>query len=244
MLPFPTVLLRLGVALLLGTLIGWEREGHDHAAGMRTNALVAVGCAFFTILSGYAFHDMLETQHIQLDPTRIASYVVAGIGFLGGGSIFIARDRSRVKGMTTAAAIWVVAAIGMGCGAGMLWEAILTTGITLMVLIAMRYLESSRLMGFDVMEYDLDLMVNAVGDQRALVSRIHDICMVHKVELKALAIQEREEQYYIQFSCEAPSTVHLAKTVDKLRQLPHVNEIQFSLGGEEKPKHVQANMRP
>src|SRR6266516_3325611 len=82
MISFPLILLRLVLALVLGALVGLERESTEHPAGMRTNALVSLGSALFTIISAYGFASLLSTLHIQVDPTRIASYVVAGIGFL------------------------------------------------------------------------------------------------------------------------------------------------------------------
>jgi len=138
---FSTILLRLLVALLLGSLIGLEREYRHRNAGLRTNALVAVGTALFTIISAFGFSELLSRQHISLDPTRIASYVVAGIGFLGGGIIYFRQDSHKVKGLTTAAAIWTVAAIGMACGAGLLIEVIITTFLVLIILVGFRYLE-------------------------------------------------------------------------------------------------------
>ncbi len=95
MISFPTILLRLSVALFLGALVGLERESRDHEAGMRTNALVALGTALFTIISAFGFLEFLSLAHIQIDPTRIASYVVAGIGFLGGGVIFLRQESER-----------------------------------------------------------------------------------------------------------------------------------------------------
>src|SRR5947207_2862734 len=135
MISFPEILLRLGTALLLGAVVGLERESSEHSAGMRTNALVALGSALFTVISAFGFLSMLGIPHIQLDPTRIASYVVAGIGFLGGGAILHQQGKEQAKGLTTAAAIWVVAAIGMACGAGFLWEAVASTLLTLVVIV-------------------------------------------------------------------------------------------------------------
>src|SRR6266852_8821662 len=93
MISFPTILLRLGVAIVLGAVIGFERELKDHPAGMRTLALVSLGSALFTLVSAYGFLSLLSIPHLTLDPTRIASYIVAGIGFLGGGTIFLTRDK-------------------------------------------------------------------------------------------------------------------------------------------------------
>src|SRR6266516_4346361 len=130
MISFPVILLRLMVALLIGAFIGLEREIHERSAGMRTLALVSLGSALFTAISAYGFIDIARSLHVSYDPTRIASYVVAGIGFLGGGTIFLSREKEKVQGLTTAAAIWVVAAIGMACGAGFIVGAVGTTALT------------------------------------------------------------------------------------------------------------------
>src|ERR1051326_7976252 len=108
MIDVPTLLLRLGLALLLGGVVGFEREHRAHAAGLRTNALVSLGSALFMLISQYGFTAFLGLPHVQVDPSRIASYVVVGIGFLGGGVIAFSPDRERVRGITTAAAIWMV----------------------------------------------------------------------------------------------------------------------------------------
>src|SRR6266849_1941796 len=126
MASFPEILLRLMVALLIGAFIGLEREIHEQSAGMRTLALVSLGSALFTVISAYGFVGIARSLHLSLDPTRIASYIVAGIGFLGAGTIFLSRESERVKGLTTAASIWVIAAIGIACGAAVVNPLILS----------------------------------------------------------------------------------------------------------------------
>jgi putative Mg2+ transporter-C (MgtC) family protein len=128
-------LLRLLAAGGLGALVGLEREITDHKAGMRTHLLVSLGSCLFTLVSAYAF---VPNGHAVSDPTRIAAQVVTGIGFLGAGAIL--RDGLTVRGLTTAASLWVVAAIGMACGAGWYWPAVAGTGITLVVLWPLRRL--------------------------------------------------------------------------------------------------------
>src|SRR6266487_4953759 len=141
MISFPVILLRLMVALLIGAFIGLEREIHERSAGMRTLALVSLGSALFTAISAYGFVDIARSLHVLYDPTRIASYIVAGIGFLGGGTIFLSREKEKVQGLTTAAAIWVVAAIAIACGAGFIVEAVVTTALALFVLHMLYYVE-------------------------------------------------------------------------------------------------------
>ena len=120
------LILRLIIAFALGAAIGLEREYTRHPAGLRTMALVAGGSCLFTSIGAY-----IGLQHT--DPTRIAAQVVTGIGFLGAGAIL--RQQDQVKGLTTAATIWTVAAVGMAAGLGLFLVAIAATVLTLVVLI-------------------------------------------------------------------------------------------------------------
>ena len=127
-----TFILRLALATLLGAIIGFEREYHAKEAGIRTHLLVALGACLFMILSVYGFDFMLDRDHVSFDPSRIASQVVTGIGFIGAGTIIL--QKQMVRGLTTAAGLWVTAAIGLACGNGMYLIAIVTTAIVLISL--------------------------------------------------------------------------------------------------------------
>ncbi|HEU0194190.1 MAG TPA: MgtC/SapB family protein [Gaiellales bacterium] len=107
----------LALAFLLASAIGLERESRQRSAGLRTYTLVGFGAALFMLVSKYGFADVLVPRTVVLDPSRIAAQIVTGIGFIGGGLIFVRRD--AVRGLTTAAAVWLTAAIGMACGAGL-----------------------------------------------------------------------------------------------------------------------------
>jgi putative Mg2+ transporter-C (MgtC) family protein len=117
---------RLAIGLVLGALIGFEREMHRQPAGFRTHSLVALGSALFTVISAYGFTGP------TIDPTRIAAQIVSGIGFIGAGTIL--QHRGSVRGLTTAASLWSVAAIGMAAGAGMVALAIVGALLILVVL--------------------------------------------------------------------------------------------------------------
>ena len=119
-------LCRLALAAALGGAIGVEREIRDREAGIRTHLLVALGSALFTIVSAYGFHEFLASGDavVRADPTRIAAQIVTGIGFLGAGAII--REGLSVRGLTTAATLWVSAAIGMAAGAGWYTAAVAT----------------------------------------------------------------------------------------------------------------------
>lgn len=126
-------LVPLVVALALGAAVGWERELENRPAGFRTHALVALGAAMFTIVSR-------EMARPDADPTRIAAQIVTGVGFLGAGAIMRGPD-STVRGLTTAASVWLVAAIGMACGVGLYVVAVAGAGLGIFVLEVMDRVE-------------------------------------------------------------------------------------------------------
>jgi putative Mg2+ transporter-C (MgtC) family protein len=136
----PIIVGRLLLAVLLCGLIGFEREVNQHPAGFRTHLLVGVGSCLMMILSLYGFKPFLHEENIQFDPARIPSYVISGIGFLGAGTILV-KD-STVKGLTTAASIWVVAGLGLIIGAGLYSVAAVTTAIILVILITLNKFEN------------------------------------------------------------------------------------------------------
>src|SRR3954462_8984942 len=125
---------RLTLAAVLGGAIGFERELRDREAGLRTHLLVCLGSALFTVVSAYGFREFLTSgdQVVRADPTRIAAQIVTGIGFLGAGAII--RQGGSIRGLTTAATLWVAAAIGMATGAGYYSGAVIGTVVTLIAL--------------------------------------------------------------------------------------------------------------
>jgi putative Mg2+ transporter-C (MgtC) family protein len=132
------VVLRVVLAAVLGGAIGAEREIREREAGLRTHLLVSVGAALFTLVSAYAWNDFAFSLQsgVTLDPTRISAQIVTGIGFLGAGAII--RQGLSIRGLTTAATLWVVAAIGLASGAGYYWAAVVTTALVLVTLWPLR----------------------------------------------------------------------------------------------------------
>jgi putative Mg2+ transporter-C (MgtC) family protein len=127
------MILRLVVAAVLGSLVGLERERLEWAAGMRTHALVSLGSALFMVVSIFGFDDVLNERHVILDPSRVAAQVASGIGFIGAGTIILRRE--IVKGLTTAASIWAVAAVGLAVGGGMFVAGVAATLLALALLV-------------------------------------------------------------------------------------------------------------
>lgn len=224
MISYWTILLRLIVALLLGSIVGLEREQKERGAGMRTLALVTLGSTLFTIVSAYGFLEFVSLPHISLDPTRIASYIVAGIGFLGAGTIFLSRDREKVKGLTTAATIWVMAAIGIACGAGLLLEAITTTLLALIVLVALRYAEKRFVTTAAAGQQHIRIEANPVNG--ALLAKVYETCARNEISVDKLRLQSEESTEVIGLSCHTTHAAALANALADLRALPGVQTIQ------------------
>jgi len=140
MLPHQEIILRLITAAVLGGLVGLERERLEWAAGLRTHMLVCVGSALMMIVSAFGFADVLGTPNVTLDPSRVASQVVSGIGFLGAGTILFLRQEV-IRGLTTAASLWTVAGIGLAVGGGLYLAAVTAAVLVVLILAALRPLE-------------------------------------------------------------------------------------------------------
>lgn len=143
----------LGAALVLSACIGVEREIRQKNAGLRTHTLVGLGAALFMLVSKYGFNDVLHAQQIVVDPSRMAAQIVSGIGFIGAGLIFVRRD--SVRGLTTAASIWLVAAIGAAAGAGLVLLAALGTAAYLVFIAGVFRVLTHRLPRFRPGESEL-----------------------------------------------------------------------------------------
>jgi putative Mg2+ transporter-C (MgtC) family protein len=153
------VIARLVVAAVLGALIGLEREIHDHPAGMRTHLLVSLGSAGFTVLSIEGFPAAPGTDPMTAaDPARVAAQIVSGIGFLGAGAIL--KEGATIRGLTTAANLWAVAAVGMAAGAGAWVVAVAATALIVISLWPLRLL-TLRFVGKDQHRGSLHLATSA-----------------------------------------------------------------------------------
>ncbi len=135
------VLIRLLLAAFLGSVIGFERERLLWAAGIRTHMVVCVGASLIMIVSAFGFGDSLTSNNVVLDPSRVAAQVVSGIGFLGAGAI-LARGEI-VRGLTTAASIWTVAAIGLAVGGGLYFAAGVSTAVIILILAGIKPIEEA-----------------------------------------------------------------------------------------------------
>ena len=177
-------ILRIVAAALMGGAIGLEREYRAKGAGFRTHFLVALGSALLMVLSQYGFMELLQNNthlNIRLDPSRIAAQVVSGIGFIGAGTIIF--QKHMVKGLTTAAGIWVVAAIGMACGAGLYWLSIATTVLVLLGLEAMNFF----LKRFGARAFTVRFTAESLKDINAVMDRLRRL----HVELDSYRMEDQ-----------------------------------------------------
>ncbi len=218
------VLLRIVIAAALTGAIGLERELRERAAGLRTHMLVGVGSALFTIVSAYAWADFRFStpEGIVFDPTRIAAQIVTGIGFLGAGAII--RQGLSVRGLTTAAGLWVVAAIGMAAGAGYYSAAAITTGVVLVGLGPLRWVEGGFLSrmrrGGRVLEIDMrrerpiSAVLGVVEGRRARVNRVE--------------FEDEENRRQVRIELDVPLGAAEARLVDELASLEEVTAVRWS----------------
>jgi putative Mg2+ transporter-C (MgtC) family protein len=196
----PVTLFRLGVSFLLGGLIGLEREWHRQSAGLRTHIVICLGSTLLTLMSIYLPQTF---THFQAgDPARIAAQVVSGIGFLGGGAIF--RMGVNVRGLTTAASIWVVAGIGMVVGAGMYVAALVGTGLVLFALFVMVPFEKKLFPSRSLRNLEI-----ALNSDRVKTDNVFPILERYGIEVKVMDVSQsfEEKQIRMKLTVQVPEEV-------------------------------------
>lgn len=215
------ILLRLVVVVVLCGAIGLERQARDQIAGLRTHVIVGLGSGLFTLVSAYGFS---ESGFSRLDPTRIAAQVVSGIGFLGGGVIL--RYGVTVRGVTTAAALWISAAIGMATAAGFYVGAVATTVIALVALVALRRLKPvvRRRLGSEALSLELELVPGAsirslLGELRRRQLRVE--------ELQSHILDDGSE--HLQLDLRGPASLDVDSILSGLAQIEDVARIDLAV---------------
>lgn len=211
------VALRLVVAAALCGAIGAERELRERAAGLRTHMLVGVGACLFTIVSAYAWGDFVfdRTRGTVFDPTRIAAQIVTGIGFLGAGAIL--RQGLSVRGLTTAAGLWVAAAIGMSAGAGWYAPAVITTAIVLVGLGPFRWVERTlNRIGGETGILELDLPPTQP------VAPVLDAVKARRVRIANLELDAEGDYRRLRLDVDLPMGVSERSVVEQLSALDEV----------------------
>jgi len=226
------IALRLLMAVLFGGLVGFERESHNRPAGFRTHILVCVGATLIMMLSAYGFTEMAGEGYL-VDPSRIAAQVVTGIGFLGAGTIL--RHRGSIRGLTTAASIWVVSGIGLAVGIGYYAGAAMATFVVLISLLYLGRIEKAILSQRRVK----NLQIRA-KDQPGLLGRVSEILGDLKLNINRIEIIDQEYNSAIgadvinmEFLLVAPLSMNINQLLGRLCCLEGVLEIAWQ--GEEVP---------
>jgi putative Mg2+ transporter-C (MgtC) family protein len=203
-------LFRLALAAALGGVIGFERELRDREAGLRTHMLVCLGSALFTIVSAYGFHEFLVSgdQVVRADPTRIAAQIVTGIGFLGAGAII--RQGVSVRGLTTAATLWVAAAIGIAAGAGYYPGAVLGTAVTLLALWPIRVLAYKVLQ--EIRPNERSIVVELRPE--AKVAQLLEMLEEEGAKIEHFQLEDDRDRRVVTLTLDTPSENLLAKIGD------------------------------
>jgi putative Mg2+ transporter-C (MgtC) family protein len=212
-----TMTVKLLMSALLGGLIGLEREVHGRPAGFRTHLLVSLGACLFVLTSLHLyqlFGSKAGSGPVGVDPGRIAAQVVAGIGFLGAGAII--RERASIRGLTTAACLWVAAALGVACGVGMFVVAMLVTAVALLSLLLLKKVETllSRDTYTSVMIWSMDcegqvnLIENALKNFHAEIVRL-------TIE-RDVSVSDIYLEYYVKYSSRDLAT-GLVETISSLK---------------------------
>lgn len=216
------ILLRLGLAAVFGAAVGIEREVHGQPAGMRTHALVSTGAALFTLVGAYGFRTGFG--HASIDPTRIAAQVVSGIGFIGAGAIV--RDGGSVRGVTTAAALWATAGLGMACGAGELSIAISAFLVVVATLIGLRLARERGPIAVLRHTEAVDITYRrGHGTLAPITAAIEDV----GASLLQLAIEDGDSDRRVHLVLRARHHDHLRTRLNTLAELPEVTEITYPL---------------
>jgi putative Mg2+ transporter-C (MgtC) family protein len=216
-------LLRLSLAAVLGGFIGIERELRERQAGLRTHLLVSLGSALFTIVSAYGFHAFLASGSgvVRTDPTRIAAQIVTGIGFLGAGAII--RQGFSVRGLTTAATLWVVAAVGMACGAGYYSAAALSTALVLLALYPLRIIAYRILIRFRPEDGRL-LVELPVGQSPGMV--IDELERLG-ARIASLEVSQEGDRRRLEVDVALPPDLHAPNVVSRIADVENVAGVRW-----------------
>ena len=223
MLEWYEILGRLLLAALFGGLVGLERERKSWAAGMRTHMMVCVGSALIMMVSSFGFADILGTANVNLDPSRIAAQVVSGIGFIGAGTILFSKQGGTIRGLTTAAGLWTVAAIGLATGGGMYLAAIFTTALALIILWALQPIERMYAQRFR----PKTLKIITTGD--ANTSEIlRTLESLEETSISDFSLSKNGDEFVLQLQFEETDASKLAGVMGELQKNVNVKQVFWS----------------
>jgi putative Mg2+ transporter-C (MgtC) family protein len=227
------ILERLFLAALLGGVIGWERDLRNKQAGFKTHLLVSVGSAMIMIMSIYGFNETIGHINARFDPARLAHGVISGIGFLGAGAI-LRHSNNIVSGITTAATLWVVAAIGLCVGSGFYIPAYITSGIVLLNVFVLRGLEAKILSPKKFVTFNL-----TVVDSAAVLGEIHKVLKNENAVIKGITMSD--EYYFLELG---HISLDIQVKISSKKNMLLVSEKLSSIDGIKKVKLDNISVQP
>jgi putative Mg2+ transporter-C (MgtC) family protein len=214
------ILIRLLLALALGGLVGFEREQSNHAAGFRTNILVCLGSCLLMLLSMYGFSSFVDETNVRVDPARLAAAVITGIGFLGAGTILF--TGKSITGLTTAASLWVVSAIGLAVGAGFYFASGVTTVMVLVTLWAFnklekRYISAKREHLIKVKARDFSTTLQSLNELL-----VRKKIIIRKIQLEQSSDDKDQDETVLQMYVTLPKAEKQLALLDQIKHLEGV----------------------
>lgn len=220
-LEWTEILIRLGLAAVLGGVVGLERERKDWTAGMRTHMMVCVGASLTMLVSAYGFAGVVGTAGVELDPSRVAAQVVSGIGFIGAGTIIVLKE-GVIRGLTTASGLWTVAAIGLATGGGMYFAAAAATVLALIILWVLQRFEKQ--LGVRLVQKGIRV-ITARQEQSAAI--LKDLLERKDMEISYCTIARSDEGYQLSFRFKRIGRQQLADIIAGLQTVEGVKEINW-----------------
>lgn len=220
MIEWTEIATRLALAAIFGAIIGIERERKNWVAGLRTHMLVCVGSALAMIVSAYGFMDVLSEGRIVLDPARVAAQVISGIGFLGAGTILFLESGGIVRGLTTAAGLWTVAAIGLATGSGMYFAALITTALAIIILFLLQVLEN-KFAG----KYKKRKLEIVTPNEMKSLQIVNDVFENEFLHVSSCSVKKEPHAYTILFTLHKADKRQLNQLINKVQADPDVQEV-------------------
>jgi len=208
--------MRLLIACILGGFIGYERESHHKSAGLRTHILVSIGSCLIMLLSLKIYSEVQGLTNA--DPARLAAQVVSGIGFLGAGSII--KNGPTVRGLTTAASLWVVAGVGLAVGSGYYIGAFMTTGLVLLTLAILSRVEHKDYHSL------VDLLITTV-DKPGQVGEIGVLLGKHNIQITDIKFDDSMDILAISFRVSLPASVNINEIVTSLSSIDGIVSVKL-----------------
>lgn len=209
---------RLVLAAVLGAAIGFERERLLWAAGLRTHMLVCVGSCLVMIVSAHGFAPVLS-EHVILDPSRIAAQVVSGIGFLGAGAILLRGQ--VVRGLTTAASIWAVAAVGLAAGSGLYFASVASTVILLVILAGVKPIEDAYRARVQSSVLEITTEPNAIAHER-----LKKLLGVRAGQIRRVVEESSDQVQRVQIALVRITQDEVERAAERLKSTPGVLEVE------------------